>query len=385
NVYHPQHLLERLRAVKKQYNFKGLRYRLIPSEARRRSKEWDEPIYDLQVLVSGRRRSGLILNIEVSSEYGLLSEVGYRHYNLGLRRSEFDVVVRLGFDPVNAIRKKQARKLWTHAALATSYRFPSFWRRVVRPVLSFRTDISVFARSDVFLDEFYSHNTAIDAAFDFYVTRWLRLRLGTEGLFRKVFKLRVVEGEMSDVSPFQRVRGSIRLEAHFDFFPRIARNDRHTLLSIYGSQHFQKANDFRRLEMTFQHFFDIGHHDIIVRTRGYWLFGHLDFIDLVGIAGRYMRTFFDGRYYTRQGIHFTLEARISAYRDIIKFSIFSDTAVFGRYEQLSYQRAVVATAFGPGFHWLILHSFQLDAYYSFGFAEKRFAHNIYLLLRNVFD
>lgn len=385
NVFQPQRLIERLRVLQKRYSFRGIRYRLVPSEARRRSKDWDEPVYDLQVVVSGQKRSGLILNVEVSSEYGTLTEVGYRHYNLGLKRSEFDVVVRLGFDPVNAIRRKSGRKLWTHAAFLTAYRFPSFWRRVVRPVIGFRTDISVFGRHDMFLDEFYSHNTALDLAFDFFATRWLRLRLGSEALFRKIFKIRVEEGQTSTVTPFERFRGSIRLELHFDIFPEIVRNDRHTIVTIEGGQHFQKANDFRRVGLRFQHYFHIRHHDIIVRTRGYWLFGRPDFIDLVGIAGPYMRTFFDGRYYARQGIHFTLEGRIAAYRDIIKFSIFSDTAAFGRLEQETYRGVTVATAFGPGFHWLILHAFQLDAYYSFGFAQRRFAHNLYLLLRKVFD
>lgn len=125
DIFHEKTIRKKLRALKRaNKDIIRASFRLVPSAARKRSKRWDEARFDVELIIRRRRDHRLLLDIAYSSEFALLSKVGYLRHNAGLQDARWMILFRLGVDLVGAIRKESFRKFWRHAGLRSRYTFP---------------------------------------------------------------------------------------------------------------------------------------------------------------------------------------------------------------------------------------------------------------------
>jgi hypothetical protein len=178
-------------------------------------------------------------------------------------------------------------------------------------------------------------------------------------------------------------------QADLIFNPREPRRDRRHHLLVEGRYYWvQEREDFGKASFQYQLVQGLGWHDLVVRSRGAWLFwrGAVPFDEEEPVGGRYVRGVFGGRDFVREVGNLTLEFRLSLVRDLFKLSVFNDLALYGAVDRAAGdERFMLADSFGLGFHALILDTLQLDLYYGFGLdLDREFDHGLSASLTKVF-
>jgi len=185
--------------------------------------------------------------------------------------------------------------------------------------------------------------------------------------------------------PVERWRGFVQLGGGLLFgAPSDGRWDRRHALDfdsrLWGNLQNLDEETYWELHALYQRVIPFGWHDLWVKGRGDAMGG--DVIPTFEVPlGEYLRGNF-GDVFLRNGIGARSEFRFSLVRDLYKLGFFVDTVVYGEINRSTgAQTARFGTAFGPGFHALIVGMFQLDMNVSFGvLSTGRFHTGVYAAL-----
>ncbi len=278
----------------------------------------------------------------------------------------------------------------SRAAVEFKWYTPSLVGRGLRPYLWFRSDLVSRQRRDLEVEIYYSERLegSLNLGYEFVDGVAFSVGGGVQEKF--VFGVEYGEGYTTGVSEESRFRPFVLGKAELELGSREVRRDRRHQLELEGRHYWvQGLHSFGVAEFKYQKVFEIGWHDLWVRSRGTWLWGEIQFYDEEPVGGRYVRGVFGDRYYVHRVGNLTLEFRLSLARDLVKLGVFHDLAVFGDLDRDAAgggEPVRVADSFGLGFHVLILDAFQLDLYYGFGFIfeEDFFDHGLAVSLKKVY-
>ncbi len=275
----------------------------------------------------------------------------------------------------------------SRAALELKWYTPALVGRGLRPYLWLRSNLESRQRGDLDLEIYYSERLEGSLNLGYEFTDGFMLSVGGGVEERFVFGVEHTATATTGVDAGSRFRPFVGGRADLGFETGEMRRDRHHRLVLAGRHYWVEGrHSFGKAVMAYQRVFEIGWHDLWVKSRGAWLWGEISFYDEEPVGGRYVRGCFGNKYYVHKVSNLALEFRLSLARDLVKLSIFHDLAVFGELGRVNGGETLrVADSFGLGFHVLILDTFQLDIYYAFGFSsEDEFGHGLAAGLKKVY-
>ncbi len=408
NVFNEQRMKEEIAKIRRRLGIRNVTYRVVESpkvlHIETPLDKLDIPFFDrkpalheLHIIVQKGRGVGPNIGGYTHPSYGFVPFFSYTEKQAFFKEKEDRLYLQMatGYNVRKRIEPPRNWKLlFTHAQGMGRYDFPALWG-----FLRFYTELSAeasnFQRPDLPLEEYWHFllHGSLNMGFD--VRRGLEIHAGG-GLERKsVFSVKPVPGGGFSLDPFESLRGFVGMGFSWNFNPRELRLDRHNLLQADYRTYLHDVVSYHRVYSRYDHLFPIGYHDIYLRTAMLLTFGKTPFYEEQPLGGLLMRTFFQGRYYIDKGGWLSAEFRVSLLKDIVKFSIFNDIAVFGDLERTNAsavsgrgkkEKPALADAFGPGLHILILDTFQFDIYYSLGFVSPYdYGSNIYFTLFKAFE
>ncbi len=177
----------------------------------------------------------------------------------------------------------------------------------------------------------------------------------------------------ASLTPIRAFRPFFELRLNLLFDDGGQRWDRRSDLTVEARE-FLPINEpeFGEARAAWQRVFPFGWHDLWLKASGAWLWGDVPFHNEEPVNGHLRNVFSD--LYVHKVVSESSEFRFSITRDVFKFSLFNDIATFGwlktRDLNASHDTEVIAVGdcFGAGFHALIEGIFQVDMYYSVGWA-----------------
>ena len=278
----------------------------------------------------------------------------------------------------------------SRAALEFKWYTPALVGRGLRPYLWLRSDLESRQRGDRELEIYYSERLegSLNIGYEFIDGLAFSIGGGVEERF--IFDVEYQQDHIASVDEDSRFRPFVGGRADLGFEIGEVRRDRHHKLVLAGRHYWVEGlHSFGRAVMGYQKVFEIGWHDLWVKSRGAWLWGEISFYDEEPVGGRYVRGCFGNKYYVHKVGNLVLEFRLSLARDLVKLSFFHDLAVFGELDRTDPSNVGedvrVANSFGLGFHVLIIDAFQLDFYYGFGFtSDEEFDHGLAVSLKKVY-
>ncbi|MDY7231731.1 hypothetical protein [Hyalangium rubrum] len=334
------------------------------------------PRADYELHIVFRRRewaTGLGVVAGLSGVDGLRLGLEYRGENLWLKGDRWSAGGQLGANLRTRIADEHAYLALTRAIAELHWLTPPLGRKL-RPVLSARGELTSRQRPDVGLESYFSTRVQLGLSLSYEFIPGALVALGVGGDELEVFALRGVEGlgVPAGVAPSSSLRPFLAAGAQLIFDPDEIRRDRRHELEL-SSRHYPGASgsDYGLTSYRYQKVFEIGWHDVWLTSRGAYLWGQPPFVEEQPVGGLHVRGVFGTRFYARRVASAGLEANFSITRDIYKLGAFTDIAVFGDIDRGSNtEKARVVASLGPGFHVLIADAFQLDLYYSLGFAGR---------------
>ncbi len=330
--------------------------------------------YELHILFRRREwATGPGLVAGLSGVDGLRLGLEYRGEGLWLADDRWGAGAQLGARIRSRIADDQAYLALTRAIAEMQWYTPRLGSHL-RPVLSARGELTSRQRPDVGLESYTATRVQLALALSYEIFRGASIALGVGGEELDVFALRGVEGQATapNISPSSTLRPYLSGTAQIIFDPDEIRRDRRHELEVSGRHYSGRTGSAYGLTTArYQKIFEIGWHDLWFTGRGAWLWGAPPFTEEQPVGGLHVRGVFDERFYARRVASGSFEARFSLTRDVYKVGGFADVAVFGEIDRSTHtERARGVGAAGPSFHALIADTFQLDLYYSLGFATR---------------
>jgi hypothetical protein len=330
--------------------------------------------YELHILFRRREwAAGLGLVAGLSGVDGLRLGLEYREEDLWLKGDRWGAGGQFGTKVRTRISDEHAYLALTRAAGELQWFTPRL-RLGLRPTLLVRFDLTSRQRPDIGLESYYATRAQAVAALSYDVFRGATVALGVGAEQLDIFSLRPVEGSApaAGVAPSSGLRLYLNGTAQLVFDADEIRRDRRHELEVAG-RHYPGGTErgYGLTTYRYQKFFEVGWHDLVLTSRGVYLWGPQPFIEEQPVGGQLVRGVFDTRFYARRAVGTGFEGRFSLTRDIYKVGGFVDVAVFGELDRaVTTEKARVITSLGPSFHVLIADAFQLDLYYSLGFAGR---------------
>ncbi len=354
--------------------------------------------YEMHVLLGIHKLSdGPGLELRMESSYGVVPEAFYRHSGFFFDEGDdFRIGLASGYWVRKSLNTGDYGVDFTYVGLNATYDFPKI-ADLLQFNLAISSELSKYQRTDLPLDSYWDFSNQVVLGMQFDVYKGLNLGIGVCGGHKNVFSIEKVVGKDFYLNPFRHWRFSVPLTLEYDWSEDEIRRDRHSNFSFSFVPYLVDVSIFYRFDASYQHLFDFGYHDLWLKARTVITLEPSVFYDEVPLAGKLLRSFYSESYYIDNASWLSLEFRGSIYRDIWKLSIYHDFALFRKisHDPKALQNAnyrmddestslAWANSFGPGVHWLILDSFQLDLYCAFGFAPSGFAVNPYFRLLKVF-
>jgi hypothetical protein len=330
--------------------------------------------YELHILFRRREwAAGLGLVAGLSGADGLRLGLEYREEDLWLKGDRWSAGGQFGTKIRTRIADEHAYLALTRAAVELQWFTPSLVLGL-RPTLQVRFDLTSRQRPDVGLESYYATRAQLVLALSYDVFRGASVALGVGAEQLDVFSLQPSPGLSvpTGVVPSSGLRPYLSGTAHLVFDADELRRDRRHELEITGRHYPGGAGrGYGLTAYRYQKLFEIGWHDLLLTSRGVYLWGVQPFIEEQPVGGQLVRGVFDTRFYARRALSTGFEGRFSLTRDVYKVGGFTDVAVFGELNRAGGpEKARVIASLGPSFHVLIADVFQLDIYYSIGFAGR---------------
>jgi len=399
---------ERLAKVKKDLQLQRIKVRIVKSKDVRH-EDWqlsdigfswlrEASGYELHLQVESERGEGPSMGVEMISPYGVVPRASWTRYRAFFEENEdrLNLYLQSGYWIRKSLNGGSYEPAFTHVRGGGRYEYPRLWN-LVRFSHDLYTDLSVVQRSDLPLDAYWDNTThaSLNIGFDFFKN--FTLFVGGAVEYKYVFSIVKVKDEEFFVDPFAHLRGVFTAGLRYKWAGDELRNDRDSFASLAVSPHLEKISTFYRGEIYGQQFLPFGWHDLIFKVKLLGTLGASPFYDEASLSGDTLRTFYPSSYFIDNAAWLSAEFRVSLWRDIVKLSVYHDLALFGQIEhdprgltRKGYGAAdekaefAWANSFGPGFHWLILDTFQFDIYGAFGFSPSGFAVNPYFSFKKVY-
>ncbi|HUU04050.1 MAG TPA: hypothetical protein VM425_21615 [Myxococcota bacterium] len=400
HIFNKPYLVRQLRSLSARYNVKQVTYQLVPCKKVRHAGPqigvdalWGHEVippsgsYELHVQL-GRKGwgAGLDLGLDFDFPDGLALGAAYLGEGAMFRNDRWMVGGSLGAklrnhldsgDPFISLSRAVAEARWYTPALIGR----------LRPYIWLRAELGSRQRADLDIDLYYSARTeaSLDLAYEF--REGLVISAGGGASERFIFGVDQLATAGTPEESSARFEPFVVGRMEFVFDPGNLRRDRwHRLILDTRYYWSERENGFGRGSLQYVKVFDLGWHDLWVKSRGAFLWGHYLFDDEEPIGGKYLRGVFGDKWFTSKAANLVLEFRLSLARDLFKLSLFHDLAVFPEIDrQTGGETWRVADSFGLGFHALVLDVIQFDIYYSVGFAsDGDFDHGFSASLKKVF-
>jgi len=397
HVFNRPYLERQLRALKKRYRLEQVTFKLVPvrKSGDLQIAEWVPGLdsllppagdYELHITL-GRPEWGVGLDSDLDYDFpdGAVLGITFRERDFVFTDDRWLVGGRVGAKLREHIDSGDT--FLTLSRLGAEFQwFTPAYLRYLRSFIRLKGELETQQRPDMLLDLFYL------ARLESSVNIGLNIRhllVSTGGGVEEDFMFGVEQlpSPPHSISGRRSFRPFAGLGLDLDLEPGKLRRDRRHRLQLnyrhFWQQHRSLYHDGR---LDYQKTFELGWHDLQVGVRGAWLWGEVPFEFEEPVGGRYVRALFGDRWYVREVGGLSLELRLSLARDIFKFSIFHDLALFGELKRPEYARRLqVADSFGLGFHALVLDWLQFNIYYGVGFCRGGdFDHGISASLRKAF-
>ena len=124
-----------------------------------------------------------------------------------------------------------------------------------------------------------------------------------------------------------------------------------------------------RLDLQHRGVREWGWNDLWVRTSITALTGDYRVADDQPMNGTYLRGVFGRAAFVPRIARLGIDYRHSLTRDLVRLGLYHDLVVYQESHYAPRPRLRVGNSFGPGAHFLILNTLQLDAYLSVGFLS----------------
>jgi hypothetical protein len=333
---------------------------------------------------------GLGVDLTYDFPDGLELGVGYKGEGMVFSADRWQTGGSLGGKLRKKIESGDAYVALSHVVLEARWYTPPLIGKGFRPFLWLQSDLVSRQRQDLQVEIFYRER--VDATLNLgleFVRGWmLSLGGGVEekllfGMERTGDNPPPLDEGGSWLRPFVLGRNDLV------FNVREPRRDRRHVFTLESRYYWvNPGHPYGRGNYQYQKIFALGWHDLVVRSRGTWLWGVIPFDEEEPVGGRYVRGCFDDKYYVNKVGNLSFEFRFSLARDLFKVSIFHDLAFFANQDRATNppkEKLGVANSFGLGFHALILDVIQADLYYAFGFSnDKDFDNGLAASLTKVF-
>lgn len=334
------------------------------------------PRADYELHIVFRRRewaTGLGLVAGLSGVDGLRLGLEYREEDLWFKGDRWSAGGQFGTKIRTRISDERSYLALTRAAGELQWFTPRL-RLGLRPTLQARGELTSRQRPDIGLESYYATRVQAAVALSYDVFRGATVALGVGAEQLDIFSLRPVEGiaPAAGVVPSSGLRLYLNGTAQLVFDADEIRRDRRHELEVTG-RHYPGGTvpGYGLTAYRYQRIFEVGWHDLWFNSRGVYLWGTQPFIEEQPVGGQLVRGVFDARFYARRAVGTGLEGRFSLTRDVYKVGGFLDAAVFGELNRAAgTENPRFIASLGPSFHVLIADAFQLDLYYSIGFAGR---------------
>ncbi|KFE72476.1 hypothetical protein [Hyalangium minutum] len=329
--------------------------------------------YELHIFLRRREwATGLGVVAGLGGGEGLRLGAEYRGEGLALAKDRWSAGAQLGAKIRSRISNDRAYLALTRAQAELHWYTPRL-RLGLRPVLTARGELISRQRPDIGLESYYAMRAQLTLGLSYDLFRGATVALGVGGEELDVFGLKPAMegvGPAAGVGPSSTLRPYLSSTAHLVFDMDEVRRDRRTELEFNGRQYPRESGrGYGVISYRFQRVNEVGWHDLMLTSRGAWLWGNVPFIEEQPVGGLHVRGVFDDRFYAKHVASGGMEVRFSLTRDIYKVGGFADVAVFGELDRGSgSEKPRVVGSAGPSFHVLIADVFQLDLYYALGFA-----------------
>lgn len=355
-------------------------------------------MYELHIIIAPASGSGPGIGAITSPYYGFVPFVQYGDKGTFFENGKDKLLLSLetGYHIRRDLNKGGWDLRFTHFQTGGRYDFPPL-RDLLRFYSESHLEISGFQRPDLPLDEYWAFvlHSSVNAGFD--ILDGFSIWFGGGAEYKSIFSIKQVTKEPFNVTPFDNGRFFAAVGLDLNLTPHEIRIDRLHTFSLKYEFYLIDVARFHRLEAAYKKVFALGYDDFIAQTKLLYTFGPTPFYEEKSLGGPMMRSFFKGAFYVDRAAWLSFEYRLSLWKDVIKISLYHDLAMFGQLthdpnalnsgtytEAAESENWALANSFGPGFHWLILDSFQFDLYGSMGFSPVGFSFYYYFEFMKVF-
>jgi hypothetical protein len=386
-VYHRPTVTKSLAELKRKHGLVNAYHRVIdasPPVVNRLGQL--VPQRELRVYVITDEFFGWSPGIEVTSTWGIVPDVTYTAKEMLLSKDRFLGELEMAVPFRRLFTDQDPQFQWVHGRMHLAYQFPGFLQSWLAPLVDGSTSLSRYSRSDGKIEEYLDHRGEALAYLAFMLPGSLRIQVGGGMDYSHAFDLvQDPEARLDDPLPDDQDRFHFlsRVEVSKSFGRNVLRRDLRDEMRMRLSVGTSGAADLL-VDLRFwgQLSFNLGRHDLLIRTRGVFLTGDIRFWDEVELAGQYLRCHFDSRYWVREALQGSIELRFAIAR-WFKVGVFHDLSGFFDLSRHG-DPLSAADAFGPSLHFLLFDLFSFDIYYAFGFSPSGFSHNLSFRLQRAF-
>lgn len=398
-IFHEPTLKRAMQEIKRKYQLDNAYFRLEDSNQMVEGPRGDSvPARLLRIYCITRESFGWGVGVSLNSSWGIVPSVHFAHKGLALEGDRIFSKLAIGFPYHRYLFDATPRFVWVHGNAELEYRFPPFFKKLA-PSIGISTSVSRYQRTDLNLDGFHLLLIEPMARIKFDLNKRVSLTYGVGVERIKIFGLSAVMGpngplpidpnlgpqegrEEDDPGP-EMTRFVSDVNIHVELGSEVLRDDLRTWIDLDIHFGYTNHNFWALLVKTEGHFVKrIGAHHLILGSKAVFLAGQVGYWEEINLADGYLRVFFANRYWVREAFQLDGAIRFSIYRDRIMAGAFVDAAVFFDRSQPG-EPLSLATAFGPGLHFLVFDTLAIDVFYGFGFASTGFDHNFSFSLRTV--
>ncbi len=399
HVFNRPYLVRQLKQLSKKYGIAYVSYRLVRTEkVAHQGPQFDDlggdllfPLqasHQLHIKVGrGEWDVGLDMDLEFDFPDGLTFGTNYQNRGFLFAEDRWRFGGRAGAKLRERLEGSDPYLALSRAQLEWKWFTPPLIGKGFKSYLWFKSNLVSRQRADLDAEIYYTEDLEASLHFGYEIAPGMMISVGGGADQRYLFGIEQLSSATHIIEPSARFQPFAMGKVDLVLDTKDLRRDRRHVLMLEGRHYWvEGTRELGKVMTQYRKVFAFGWHDLWLKTRMTWLWGNVTFDNEEPVGGRYVRGVFGNKFYVRRVGNLSLEFRMSLARDLFKFSLFHDLAVFGELdrdddsEQISW-----ADSLGVGFHALILDLFQLNLYYSFGFAsDGGFDQGLSASLRKVF-
>jgi hypothetical protein len=340
--------------------------------------------YELHIDLSAdpERAEGARVSLAIDNN-GYRFGAGYTFASLLGERDRWDLDAQFGFKRFDDLRENGTDLRPNRLIGRVRYYTPPVVGQSLRPLFEIREDLLRRQRQDLGVQNYYFNrldgsvsisvepeNAEINAGFGF---QFRNLSAVENVQLGDITPPQVyVPDRVTPVDGFTNVLPFVNIAAQLSFDRIVARRDLVHRLTAEGRYYFGTDGGFGTLYVDYQKVFEFGWNELWLSGNVGLVEGSFSVADAIPMSGTYVRGVYSDQFYFDRVVSAGIEYRFSLTRDLFKIGIFDEAALFrehviaGRGPQPE-----VVNAAGPGLHFLVMDTLQVDFYASIAVSTAR--------------